>query len=120
MKKIEFLKDVANSIWGRSAQVHSTDCGQLYTVTYEGPRGGTRMLELWIDSIKNGRISLKIKCLDPVAALRYAKALWNAVYYSDRNYVLDAKAKADVYSAFSPRGNACYYVARLRMDKVWR
>lgn len=119
MKKIEFLTDIAHSMWGKSAKVYSAGNGQKYIITYT-VRMGQRAVLLWIDTLKGGRVSIKIKGFRIDEAVRCAKALWNAVYYSDKNYVLDAKAKADIYKSSSPSmSRISNYVARLRMDKVW-
>ena len=120
MTKKEFLTDIAKSVFGRSAHVESSTCGQRYWFVWK-EKDTVRRMMFWIDTLKWGRISLKVKGFsDPMQAIRMSKALWNAAYYSDKNYVLDAKAGADVYRTVPTWGGAPGgYVARLRMDKVW-
>lgn len=122
MTKIEFLNDIARTMCGRHAHVESTDCGQRYTMVWPGKDkwGNDRVCRktLWIDTLKNGRISLKVKFAKYADAERMAHCLWNAVYYSDK-YVLDAKAKADVYECYTCAYGHVGFGARLRMDKVW-
>lgn len=116
MKKIDFVKQIMGSVLGKTTTVESNGCGQCYHVTwFEGTK--QKFFTLWVDNLRGGRISMKVKCLEKERAERLAKAMWNALYYGD--FVVDAASKADVYEHYSPRGGCWYYVARLRCDKVW-
>ena len=115
MKKKEFLEDIFKSVLGRTAEVKSVGCGQNYFLSwYEG--GEKKYLTVWVDVLGGGRISLKVKGVESGAlASRVATALYSAVYWSDKNYIVDAATKADYYRNREDGS----WVARLRMDKVW-
>lgn len=111
MTKIEGIQSMVESIFGKDATVESTDCGQRYWVKGMGT--------IYVDTLKGGRVSIKIKYFaESEAAYRAVKAMWNWLYYFS-GITVDAASKADIYSTFHPRYGRVLYAARLRCDKWW-
>ena len=101
MTKIEFLKKLF-----RTENVTCGDCGQMYWVD--------RYL-VWVDNLKGGRMSVKLKpYINYARALRVAKDLW--VDFLKMNYPVDAATKLDVYECRRGMSGSGYAV-RLRCDK---
>lgn len=118
MKKIKFLNDLAKYVWGPQAKVEGTDCGQCYTVTVTED-GLVRMM--YVDSLKGGRCSIKIKyyadsALGHHTAARISRSMMNYLLQSD--LTVDAATKAGAYRGHNSRFGY-YYVANLKCDRFW-
>lgn len=111
MTKIEGIKSMVKTIYGRGYKVESNGCGQSYYVPGMGL--------IWVDCLKGGRVSIKLKYFKaPEQAARAAKAMWNWLYYFS-GITVDAASKADTYKVFHSRFGGPLYAARLICDKWW-
>lgn len=104
MTKIEFLKKLF-----KTEDVTCGDCGQMYWVNKN---------LVWVDNLKGGRISVKIKPWSNCqVAYVNAKKLWNNLM--EMNYPVDAATKVDVYVCRTQGMYDGYegFAIRLRCDK---
>lgn len=115
--KLEGLTDMVKCIFGKEVKVESTDCGQRYYI--RDPHQGYFGI-VYIDPLKRGRVSIKIKHCPTIEPYRLSKAMWNWLYYFS-DLTVDAASKADVYGALLPWGDSrgAPLIPRLRCDKWW-
>lgn len=106
MTKIEFLKKLF-----QTEDVQSTDCGQRYIV---------KGYFVWVDDLKGGRVSIKVKFFKHEAvAVQTAITMYHNLVYMQGS-IVDAATKWDVYHPdTSGRFPAGLWAARLRCDKHW-
>lgn len=106
MTKIEFLKNLF-----LTEDVKSTDCGQRYWV---------KNYMVYVDNLKGGRVSIKVKFFRTEAvAVQTAITMYHNLRYMQGS-VVDAATKWDVYHpGTSGRFPTGLWVARLRCDKHW-
>lgn len=103
MTKQEFISKLFKSF------AHYEGCGQCMQ---------TRIGTVWVDDLKGGRVSIKVKpFFTRGSAQRYAEQLLENLREMPGS-VIDAATKADVYEA-ECRGYKCGWAARLRCDKHW-
>ena len=117
MTKKGFLENIFKATFGDDVVVKTGCSGQAYMMYVPiGEEKDWRIIPVWIDTLKGGRISLKLKGWGTkVGAQAAAKALYEAAYQ------ISYPVKADCYYS---RSNGWLYsgrrwVARLRMNKVW-
>lgn len=116
MTKIEGLRSLVKQVFGKNVTVDSTDCGQKYFI--RDPKQGYLGM-IFIDTLKGGRVSLKIKHCPHIEADRLAKTMWNWLYYFSE-ITVDAASKADVYWSYpSWGGHVGVKTPRLICDKWW-
>ena len=107
-----------NILYGGYASVESTDNGQMYVIREVYNPLVTSCI-IYVDILKGGRVSIKIKYFDSMeTAERFARGMYNRLY-SFTGIVVDAATKADAYEICSPRFRGPLYAARLRCDKWW-
>ena len=118
MTKIEGLRRMINILYGGWATVKSTDNGQMYVIREVYNPLVTSGI-IYVDILKGGRVSIKIKYFDSLeTAERFARGMYNWLY-SFTGIVVDAATKADAYKIYSSRFRGPLYAARLRCDKWW-
>lgn len=111
MKKIEVLRDMFKSVGGILNP--SGYCGQYYNLDLKGKR-----YDVWVDSLKRGRVSIKVKHFsDKDMARLVAASLYN--YLLNSPYTVDAATKGDVYRVHDWNHVFLGYGARLICDKLW-
>lgn len=119
MKKIKFLNDLAKHVWGNQAKVESTDCGQRYEVAVTSD--GTVRKLIYVDPIKNGRCSIKVKYYSNSRLGHHtAEGVSNSMmgYLLEQGLVIDVITKAACYKGRTSRFGY-YYVANLKCDRYW-
>lgn len=118
MTKIEGLRRMINILYGGYATVESADNGQMYVIReVYNPMFASGII--YVDILKGGRVSVKIKYFDSMeTAERFARGMYNWLY-SFTGIVVDAATKADAYEICSSRFRGPLYAARLRCDKWW-
>ena len=119
MKKIEFVSSIAKSLFGETAEVYS-NLDPCYCISLL--EGQVKLL-IYVDKLKTGKISIKLKGLNLEEAEYYSKVLLKVLN------AFDNTAKADVYTVQGAGGvkflkdlgfeKATDFVARVRMNKVW-
>jgi len=103
MTKQEFISKLFNSF------AYYEGCGQCMQ---------TRLGTIWVDDLKGGRVSIKVKpFLTRESAQRCAEQLLENLREMPGSFI-DAATKADVYKV-EYRGYICGWAARLRCDKHW-
>lgn len=118
MTKIEGLRRMINILYGGYVTVESADNGQLYVIREVYNPMDIRGI-IYVDILKGGRVSVKIKYFDSKEeAERFARGMYNWLY-SFTGIVVDAATKADAYEICSSRFRGPLYAARLRCDKWW-